>query len=553
MVKNDLKGLFFKLLFILALLLFFAGVIIFIKSENTVYYWDYAREWNFFKRSGLFLEQQGLLKFINYVIESVRQAQYNKLFVTPLLFFHKLFGPTRVSFVSAVTLVYGFGALASFGYFIYSFLSKSERKQLYLPLVLILSLFIPQFWLPIVRGYVGAGGLIFIFLIWSIHFRKTDSSDASYLKILLLVGLMLFRKYYVFWVISYLVTWFVESLVYLAYGKEKKLWLITKVLLVTIFTGGVYYLSTYPMLRSFFSTDYKSIYSAYFQAGSYGQAFGLILKYFGSYLVLTSILGLLYMYKSRKSRLALFILAQAVLAFYFFRKVQDFGVHHYYLLIPTISCFLAFFWIELVKRTFIKRRWLITIVLLLWIGNWWYTLKPFDQPGKSVFSNMIIEPLRNDLSGLERVVDYLEIMWEEDPGYIYVLASSDTINRDILVGFCYRKYSESEKRSLCDRFLYSKEIDSRDGSEVNLDSARYVVVADPIQYHLSPEHQKVVGIPAAMLLEGRGLGKYYQRLPQSFTLNKKTKAERDVSVYVYKRVESDSKKEIFNQNGVLSR
>jgi hypothetical protein len=59
--------------------------------------------------------------------------------------------------------------------------------------------------------------------------------------------------------------------------------------------------------------------------------------------------------------------------------------------------------------------------------------------------------------------------------------------------------------------------------------AAYVVVASPIQYHLRPEDQRVIGVFARELIQGTGIGRSFQRLPDEFTL------EGGVTVSIFKK------------------
>lgn len=50
-------------------------------------------------------------------------------------------------------------------------------------------------------------------------------------------------------------------------------------------------------------------------------------------------------------------------------------------------------------------------------------------------------------------------------------------------------------------------------------SATHVVVADPVQFHLRPEDQRVVGILGEDILSGKGIGASFERLPYEFSLD----------------------------------
>mgnify|MGYP000859568291 FL=1 len=45
-----------------------------------------------------------------------------------------------------------------------------------------------------------------------------------------------------------------------------------------------------------------------------------------------------------------------------------------------------------------------------------------------------------------------------------------------------------------------------------------MVVSDPTGYHLRPEDQRVIGVPADAIRRGSGIGAAYQRRPETFVL-----------------------------------
>ena len=82
------------------------------------------------------------------------------------------------------------------------------------------------------------------------------------------------------------------------------------------------------------------------------------------------------------------------------------------------------------------------------------------------------------------------------------------------------------------RLLVTHDVDKRDGFPWQFFQARYVVVTNPVGYHLAPENQRVVGLLAEELLRGEKLGQAYERLPFEFPL------ESGGKVYIYKKAKA---------------
>jgi hypothetical protein len=110
---------------------------------------------------------------------------------------------------------------------------------------------------------------------------------------------------------------------------------------------------------------------------------------------------------------------------------------------------------------------------------------------------------------------------------IYVLSSSGILNDDILKNACL---SAKRTNTFCNNILTTSHIDKRDGFPRQFLKARYVVLAYPIQYIVSPEDQRVIGILADEIVNRKGIGLSYKKLNYKFTLDNNVKA------YIYEKL-----------------
>jgi hypothetical protein len=124
--------------------------------------------------------------------------------------------------------------------------------------------------------------------------------------------------------------------------------------------------------------------------------------------------------------------------------------------------------------------------------------------------------VRDDLGEIRKLLDVLEDKSHGGKEGVYVIASSIVFNDDILRNACrafdYPQY-------FCDRIFQSSHVDKVHGFPQQFLSAMYVVVAKPVQYHLMPEGQRVVGVLAEDLLQSKGIGSSFDRLPEKFVLD----------------------------------
>lgn len=128
--------------------------------------------------------------------------------------------------------------------------------------------------------------------------------------------------------------------------------------------------------------------------------------------------------------------------------------------------------------------------------------------------------VRDDLGELARLLRELDALTKTRDDKVYVLSSSVVLNEGI-VGDAH--LVDSTLPDFGDRILPSSHVDQRDGFPWGLALARYVVLAEPIGYHLDPADQRVIGVPAQAILTGATIGRSYARLPGEVLLDAGTR------------------------------
>jgi len=98
------------------------------------------------------------------------------------------------------------------------------------------------------------------------------------------------------------------------------------------------------------------------------------------------------------------------------------------------------------------------------------------------------------------------------------------------------------------QILNTHDVDKRDGFPSKFLTARYIVVAYPIQYHLRPEDQRVVGTLAEFIMDGGNIGISYKQLPYEFALDKGVRVYIYEKVRPFKKTDIDSLSELFRKH-----
>jgi hypothetical protein len=233
----------------------------------------------------------------------------------------------------------------------------------------------------------------------------------------------------------------------------------------------------------------------------------------------------------------LFLFGQAALIFLLFTRIQDFGWQHVYLLLPMMIILVSLALVVLANAS----SWIVVPVYSLFsaiafVAVFSVYTGPLSRFSQYISSIGTCRPLvRHDLPEIRRLLAVLQRYNTRSGGGVYVLASSGIINSSEL-----REANESigTNYQVTGKILRTAEVDKRDGFPSPLLNAEYVLVAFPIQYHLRPQDQRMVGLPAEALRTRRNIGGAFDRLPESFVLDD------NVKVYLFRKARPITKQEL---------
>lgn len=530
--------------FLLALGLFFVlanlFVVYFISQEKFIYFWDILNYW---KKTAYLCEYifTDTLSVIKTVVYSIREDNYNYLPALFLVPFGLLFGTSRLAYILSIVNMYALPVVVSFVVLLKKLNTIQERPSVYLPLIAVgVLLFSPIFWSPIISGFPDVGGVFLINLILLLYFKNSFARQD--LRVLFLIALcisllMLFRRWYIFWGVAFYAVLFMEicavSLLTRPFSARDLARSLLKFLGQVSCSAIVFFAAAPTLARRILGTDYTDMNSAYRASANLFESLEFVIKSFGLFYFVLFVLGAIYAVIDKKLRkFAIFLLAHWVVMFVLFARTQDFDAHHFYLLLPVVvifsSLFLAYFFDAIKKFKIIA----IGCVTLIFVLNFW-TAFGLDEtrdrkapPGLFTINRQA--PLvRHDIQEVEKILITLQELLTQPGDRVYVLASSDALNPSILDS-AYMHFGRY--KDICKKVYKTHDIDKRHGFPRDLLKAQYVIVADPVQYHMRPKDQQVMGIPAGLFLENKGIASSFEKLPYEFVL------EGNVKVYFYKKV-----------------
>jgi hypothetical protein len=528
---------------ILPLLALFLGAnlfaVYFVSQEKYIYFWDTAGYWIRYQDLCALLVREPLKAFWT-IAHSIRGDDYNCLEVLLLTPFRFFFGDGRLPYILSVVNIYFVISVVIF-YFVFKKISTNYfgDQSALLPSVSALTLLLlPNFWIPVLVGWPDVAGVAVIGVILLIFLDgpvETQKLWKLFILGSLLCLLVLMRRWYAYWVVSFFIALSLERLIdnFGRYHLEIKQYLpaAVKICLLGMLSASLFFAIATPVAKQMLITRYGDIFSAYKTENPAIQVF----RELGLFIILLFSSGVVCGVLDRKTRLfSLFLLFQLATVFLLFSAVQNFDRHHFYLLIPGIVVFVFFSLSKIfsrLKTTALRTFFLAAYVLLLTL-NFTVVLIPGAAGHLTklafLFSKTEYYPLvRNDLGEIARVKRTLQNLTEDSGdsiSTIYVLSSSLTLNDDVLRNAC------RDDRGLYGRILRTSHVDKRDGFPNGLLQAKYVVVTDPVGYSLRPTDQRVIGIPAGEMIAGKGIGTAFARLPYEFVL------DGNVRVHIYEKV-----------------
>jgi putative flippase GtrA len=523
-------------------------VIYYITQEQYIYYWDWAGYWKIFNRlNTLFL--QSPLDALRFLKNSIRHDDYNPLPVLPLMPVAWLFGTSRLTYILAVTNLLLLPSVFMMAFFTRSILVQHFSKPA-LPLIIaVVSIFtLHPLWLPVLRGFPDIIGLGVIGIILLRLFKQAFNQQP--IKYLIQTGLflcllVLLRRWYTFWVVAFFPALVISQSIYSyqQYGLIGKYYiqLIKNTVIIGLsFSLALFIIATPFMIRAI-STNYADIYSAYRAGSSIIEISVTLPFYFGGLTITLALIGLIWLIFNKNTRtIGIFLLTHLIIVFCLFSRTQNFGFQHYYLLMLSISVGIATLlinlWINI--RNNVTKISLVGLTVTLLFIQFSYIFIPgtahiLNTSNRFIAQNIQYPFIRKDMEVISDLWNKLDDLQSEQDGSIYVLASSGILNEEILRGACQ---FDVKKRNFCHRVLPTSHVDKiYVFPRQLLTDATYLIVTTPVQYHLNPEGQRVIGMPAEKILAGDGIGTSYQRIPDEFTL------DNEVKVRIYKKVKPINK------------
>ena len=532
-IRTLLAGLTIKDIIVCAAVLvitnFFAWL--YIRNSHTIYFWDNAGYWSVSHHLAE-TARLGIVPLLKTVYDSVLTQDYNNLIVVPWIPLVRIFGPSRWVFIAGIINLSLFPVLV----LLYLHIRTTCRRPILAFACVAVSF--PFLFYTAITGFIDVSGLFVTLAAMLLWLRGTGKENLIQYFVIgcLLASAVLLRRWNAFFALSFFIMLLIDGIFF----KKAAVPFITALL---SFAFTLLFLFQ-PFVAEHLVKNYASLYSAY--ALGLGVDFQYLFYYFGILILLVAILGGVFLLSKRAARgQGVFLLLQPVVCFFLFVQVQSHGQQHLLLYAPALLCLVSVVYCRLSDNATVRKSFtamMILASLLVFINPFFRRYRPATVAEIKTCAVLpsfnYIPPRRSDAGSIVDIIRYLDAVVGGANKTVGVLASSFTLNSDILLNaeasLGYDRVSDIDRNYLA----WLPEVDSRDRFPGGLFDCDYLLVADPVQLHLGYNKQTSIALPAALVLEGTGFGAAFQPVGDTFYIRDGT-----VTVRLYEKTRDITERE----------
>lgn len=477
-------------------ILILIGALLYTGLSKDIYFWDSATYWEISRSIAPSLFDKG---FLGEIYRSVLEMDYNYIAALPSALWMKVFGFSRMSYVASLVVIYVLPMML----IMYS-ITKKLSKAPYVTFTLTV------FFMPVVLymayiGFVDVGGSFIALLCYNLYYTKNSVTDKKYRYVLLgilLVLIMVFRRYYAFFSVSFFTAMIADSILY----DRKK----SNVIITASVMGIIFLTLLLPYVTNILLKDYGDLYSGY----KYDiiTDIKLLTRYYGLGFFVLMLFTPFISIMAKQEHRPVFPLIQMLICVVMFVSTQSHGQQHLLMYVAPLTV-LGIFLINCISK-----KWMLAAVCLLSVMNFSSACINRVQPSNiqeiksvSFFPTFTFAPVkRNDTQAILALKRELDTYVPQE-AKCSVLASSFVLNDGILRNIEPSLNISSERDN--EYIIGLPEVDSRDFWRLNeIYTAEYILVADPPQLHLARGEQTITQQAVASFLNYSDIAKSFEKV-----------------------------------------
>lgn len=403
--KKEKISIFISIIFIY--LFYFISIV----GRKFIYYWDYSCYYNI-QLSTINAFKTSLFEGIKYFVGSTWSGEYgNFLSFFPQLIFNftnKTINAFNISCVLTYTpyIILAFSIMLKK---VNKLLKVKDENKVFL-LSLITFILFPILHATFIYGQPDLFGLAFIFLIISLtinyDFKKIEV-DRLLLILVITFLLLISRRWYLYWIVAYYFTYIVKIIINNYKDKNTLFTIVKNIIIYGIIVILFFGITLFPLIKNILSAGFENQYN-YYLTGGFKSEIGSQISYLGYIVLLFIIIGMIYGFISKKTRLLTILnIIQYFIIIILFTKIQNMGLHHSLLLIPLYLYFLYLFIIFILNQK--KKVSVIFMVLLLITSVMNFSYGLFKQKDTKLLTKISLKvPNQDDYDEIEQAAKWLQ-------------------------------------------------------------------------------------------------------------------------------------------------
>lgn len=495
--------------------------VIYITKSNYIYFWDNSTYWDISREIASGSINDG--GFWTNVYNSIATQDYNYIAGLPSALLVKMFGESRLVYILGLVNMY---LLPSFVMIFLLARKVSKAPKIATTLAILIC---PAMTMLTFLGFVDIGGVLICLICFNLYYLKTDKKIGIWRYIvigILLVLVMLWRRWYAFFSVSFITAMVADSLLF------KRKWYHTA---VTVLVAGLIVVIFFrDFLLEKLLADYGNLYSGY--KFSIATDFKLVTRYFGLIFIVMLAAGSVAAAIKRQECRIVFMWIQIIACLLMFISTQTHGQQHLMLYIPSL------FMIMLILVRHITKEWMLIAMTVLSVANAVNVYIPRTQPHNiqeithlALIPDFSMLPMHRDdteeILALKQKLDKTIIEGDK----IGVVSSSFVLNEDVLRNV---EPSLGVKPTRDDYIASVPQVDSRDRDLTPLYNVNYLLVATPPQTHLAEGSQTVITETVRSFEEGTDISAAYEEVEDFETVIN------GITVKLFYRVQAEKRSDI---------
>ncbi|MBQ6773342.1 MAG: hypothetical protein IJP48_04680 [Synergistaceae bacterium] len=497
-----------------------------LRQYRFIYYWDYGGYWtqSFTLMKELFTyPATGIIKSLH----SILYSEYNKLLPMIIALPLKIFGYTFTRYVLVNYICFLVPVC-----FILASLVKNKLNHNYGLFALFMAFTFTPFYRAMLVGYIDIACLVpasIALILMNDYDAKSFSREQIkrdvYISLMLVLTLM-FRRYFVFYVIGYMSALGLLSL----YQIRKNFALIKNAALNIIVIGlaALIIMSIFcgPILFQRLMTTYSDIYIAW--NAPLIQKINTVIDIYGWFaFILASIAVILSLITGHMRRYVMFCAVSVMAASASFFHIQAMGIHQIYILAPQLFI-LSCSGVILAAKVIKSRKFIPALCVLIFSAGYANCFFPSVRPALSnvsrLFGSVHNNLIRNDIHVLNELVDYVNSLTKDNNKKVY------TFNFGTLSAM-----GKPDKPCPLKRLLGYSDIDLRDGYPASFLSADIVIntlssTDRASQAKGGVSQREVVHFNSQEITKADSpIGRHFRKNERSFTL------DGGITAYIYEK------------------